>query len=1137
VADGVGPYAFAFEILTQTDIAVFRDDELLTLTTDYTVSIDSDGTGTITLTAAPTGADQIALVGARAIERVSDFTTGGDFFAVTVNEELDSLTIFAQQNAEAVARALSAPQTDPLSIDMTLPRASVRAGKYLIFDSSGNPDAGDTVTDVSTVAGIASQVVTVSGISNQVVTVANNDANVTTVAGISGNVTTVAGISANVTTVANNTSNINTVSTNIANVNTTATNITNVNATGSNITNVNSVAANLGTDLPVTVVSANLLGTNTIGTVAGSITNVNAVGGSIANVNEVAANIGTDLPVSVVSDNLLGTDTIGTVAGSIANVNTVGGSIVNVNAVAGNATNINAVASNATNINKVAAIDANVTKVANIDTNVTKVADIDTNVTTVAGISTNVTTVAGISGNVTTVAGISANVTSVAGNATNINTVAGNTTNINTVATNNANVTTVATNIADVNTVAAALATPLSAANAVSYDNTSSGLTATNVQTAIDEVEDRVDDLEDRVDDAEDEIVRIDTLADARLREAFRKEKATPIAPSLLLDFEGDKQLDPRVTFARASTARVYDGKTVAKAEENFTFPSNTLSGGSFVNRRVTLATNSTTAPDGTATASLVAEDTNTNSHGVDSGVNVVSGLSYTKSVFVKKGTGATAPDIVQIPVASSLLTAGGYANFDISVGGGTSGTVTANSGNVTASIVSAGNGWYRCAVTFTATASTTAGFVNDGLLYLTNNNPTATQFTSYAGQTSSDVFLWGAQYEQRASATAYTPTTTQPITNYIPVLQSAANNVARFDHNPVTGESLGLLVEEQRTNLLLRSEEFDNASWQKLRASVTSNIIIAPDGTLSGDKAIETTDTGTHEVYQGITATAAPYTGTVYFKAGERTKVFLYLASGGVVFSGIFDLIAGTFGSVTASTTATITPVGNGWYRCSITATLTATTWFLGFIPVTGTTTISYTGDGYSGIYVWGASLEQGSFSTSYIKTEASQVTRSADSASMTGANFSGWYSQGEGTVYWDGRYSGITTGLAMFTLSDNTFNNRMTGVFTTSGGIGVGFEVIANGAGQTTILPSSITPVANTQYKIAASFKTDNIAASRNGGVAGTDTSAIIPVVDRIYIGANANGGGGRASATISKLAFYPKVLTAANLQALTS
>jgi hypothetical protein len=146
-ADGVGPYAFTFEILVNTDVAVYRDDALLTLTTDYTVSIASNGTGSITLTASPTGATQIAVVGSRAIQRTSDFVTGGDFFANTVNDELDSLTIFAQQNAEGLERALTAPQTDPLNIDMTLPRASVRANKTLAFDEVGNPITGEIIGD------------------------------------------------------------------------------------------------------------------------------------------------------------------------------------------------------------------------------------------------------------------------------------------------------------------------------------------------------------------------------------------------------------------------------------------------------------------------------------------------------------------------------------------------------------------------------------------------------------------------------------------------------------------------------------------------------------------------------------------------------------------------------------------------------------------------------------------------------------------------------------------------------------------------------------------------------------------------------------------------------------------------------
>ena len=202
VASGTGPYAFTFEILAETDIAVYKDDTLLTLTTDYSVSINANGTGSVTLVTSPVGATQIAIVGDRAIERISDFVTGGDFFANTVNDEFDSLTIFAQQNSEAVSRALIAPQTDPTTINMTLPRKADRANKYLAFDSDGNPAPGDTAVEVAAIASISDEIEAVAAISTEIVAVDAVKTNVTTVAGIAPNVTTVAGIAPDVTTVA-----------------------------------------------------------------------------------------------------------------------------------------------------------------------------------------------------------------------------------------------------------------------------------------------------------------------------------------------------------------------------------------------------------------------------------------------------------------------------------------------------------------------------------------------------------------------------------------------------------------------------------------------------------------------------------------------------------------------------------------------------------------------------------------------------------------------------------------------------------------------------------------------------------------------------------------------------------------------
>lgn len=137
---GVGPYAFNFEVLAQTDIAVYKNSTLLTLTTNYTVSINpTTGVGSVTLTSAATSADTITIVGARAIERTTDFTTGGDLFANTLNDELDSQTILTQQVAETAERAIKAPVTDPTSIDMTLASATDRANTFMYFDVNGEP--------------------------------------------------------------------------------------------------------------------------------------------------------------------------------------------------------------------------------------------------------------------------------------------------------------------------------------------------------------------------------------------------------------------------------------------------------------------------------------------------------------------------------------------------------------------------------------------------------------------------------------------------------------------------------------------------------------------------------------------------------------------------------------------------------------------------------------------------------------------------------------------------------------------------------------------------------------------------------------------------------------------------------------
>ena len=150
---GTGPYAFNFEVLAQTDVAVYFNYTELTLTTDYTVTVDPDGTGSVTIVvgtnvpSTPTASDRITIVGDRTIERTTDFTTGGPLFATSLNDEFDSQTIFVQQVQEQADRALRAPNTDPTNIDMVLPNNVDRANKTLAFDANGNPVIGEQIGD------------------------------------------------------------------------------------------------------------------------------------------------------------------------------------------------------------------------------------------------------------------------------------------------------------------------------------------------------------------------------------------------------------------------------------------------------------------------------------------------------------------------------------------------------------------------------------------------------------------------------------------------------------------------------------------------------------------------------------------------------------------------------------------------------------------------------------------------------------------------------------------------------------------------------------------------------------------------------------------------------------------------------
>lgn len=146
---GLGPFAFTFNILQDSDIIAYKNSTLLTLTTDYTVTINVNGTGSITLTGSGNGtalvtSDILTIIGGRELSRTTDFVTAGDLLASSLNEQLDSQVIMIQQLDEKGERTMRVSPDDVYN-DMTLPLKTSRAGKTLAFDSNGDPVVGEDI--------------------------------------------------------------------------------------------------------------------------------------------------------------------------------------------------------------------------------------------------------------------------------------------------------------------------------------------------------------------------------------------------------------------------------------------------------------------------------------------------------------------------------------------------------------------------------------------------------------------------------------------------------------------------------------------------------------------------------------------------------------------------------------------------------------------------------------------------------------------------------------------------------------------------------------------------------------------------------------------------------------------------------
>lgn len=358
------------------------------------------------------------------------------------------------------------------------------------------------------------------------------------------------------------------------------------------------------------------------------------------------------------------------------------------------------------------------------------------------------------------------------------------------------------------------------------------------------------------------------------------------------------------------------------------------------------------------------------------------------------------------------------------------------------------------------------------------------------------------------------------------------AATTPRFDYDPVTLAAKGVLIEEARTNLCLRSAEFNNASWTKAASAATADQYVAPDGNTAADRLASDTSSAQHYARQSITYSATTYAISLYVKYDSYTRVYLRAFDGTSNFWATFNISTGaTAGTVGSGVTSSIRAVGNGWYRIVMMFTAAAGA---GFVETGFASTDTYSGVPFSGsatdyFALWGAQVEAGTFATSYIPTAGSTVTRSADSLSMTGTNFSSWYNAAEGTFVVEYERD-VDADEAIFGVDNGTANERL---FVS--GANLYYQVVDGGAAQRDWGDTIAVPE-DTANKVAVAYKVNDCNFAVRGTLGTNDTSCTIPTPNTLKIG-SVSGASAAKRAWFKNLKYYNTRLSDAQLQALTA
>ena len=377
-------------------------------------------------------------------------------------------------------------------------------------------------------------------------------------------------------------------------------------------------------------------------------------------------------------------------------------------------------------------------------------------------------------------------------------------------------------------------------------------------------------------------------------------------------------------------------------------------------------------------------------------------------------------------------------------------------------------------------------------------------------------------------------------------VLQTAVTDAPRFDHNPTTGESLGLLVEEARTNGI-RNNTMVGAVAGTPGTNPTNWFVYVGTGTGVTTSIVGTgTEAGVN--YVDIRFNGTPSASSTWSVINEPGNVIAAATGQSWTYSSWIKISAGSSANVTNSNlffdesqdstyvtggTTAVSYLTSTWQRYSASRTLsggaTVNRVNAGLrFSVTSGQAIDIT------LRIGLPQLEQGAFATSAIPTTSATATRAADVASITGSNFSSWYNQTEGTVFTDCSINYTVPGTMfplMSSLNDGTSNNRIENGFLTS--TLAGYEVVASGSTQVGVYPNASSALTR---RLATNYQLNNFAVSVNGGSVSTDTSGILPTVSQLRIGDRVGGAGNTLNGTIRRLTYFSTRLNNEVLQRIT-